>query len=336
MNQEFLALRKRAGLACAVQMLKCRMIGHISVADLYSHINANVLLGVDLAAIDLAILRRIGEVQLRRCTDHICRNGLDIVVHPLFTDFIVSERGHIRAIIAFGILERQLRLKDVDHARSVSRFLSYTSLIFRCNRDFDGVGRIVGQVVQASGRNLSIICLLERHSNIHKRCLPFSKTVIRLIEGKLNTTNLNDRARFELLSGHAAQQVYVLVLSRHRHVLNRDIDRRLLKGDDRCRSRAILIDARVVIRGNTVAAQEAGFGIDCECNDELLATVSNAAVRARLCAAPVFGEVEAGHTDLIVADGCLRAAIAVAGAAPCVGIPGHSGAVIRIKPNATC
>ena len=331
------------------------MLIHIFYADFDRSRNRNILLGV-LAVFKFAFIRRVADIQRRLCAEHgytcICRCG--ITVPPRFrTDLVAAVIvvcGNCLAIVGGGIPERQLRFEDIDVVgRIVDAGFCRCRVTLGGGRsthglgrygNFDGIGRIFGQVFKLVRNDIAVF-VLDRNGDINVLGLPGIKAV-RLIsvgclaEIKLYIANADFRAILELIGGDFALEVDVLVGSGDGHVLNGNIDFGLLEGHNRGLRGTVLVDTRACIGDNIVAAQETALAGYIKRNNQFFASNGGIALRIRFGAAPVFGEVKAGYANLVAADRGRYTATAAAGAAPCVDISGFSGAVISIDSNVAC
>ena len=255
------------------------MLIHIFCADFDRSRNRNILLGV-LAAFELAFIRRVADIQRRLCAEHgyacICRCGITVL--PRFQTYLIAAVivvcGDALAVVSAGILERQLRLENVDvSGRVVGAGFRGCRVTISGGRsthglgrygNFDGIGRIFGQVFKLVRNDIAVL-VLDRNGDIDVFGLPGIKAV-RLIsvgclaEIKLYIANADFRAILELIGGDFALEIDVLVSGRDGHILNGNIDFGLLEGHNRGLRGAVLVDTRACIGDNLVAAQETALG----------------------------------------------------------------------------
>ena len=246
------------------------MLIHIFCADFDRSRNRNILLGV-LAAFELAFIRRVADIQRRLCAEHSYVRRYSITVLPRFRTDLVAAVIVIcwdaLAVVSGGIFERQLRFEDVDvSGRIVDASLSSCCVTLCGGRsthglgrygNFDGIGRVVGQIIKLVGNDVAVL-VLDRNGDIDILSLPVFKAVVGKI--KFYVANADFSAVFELFGGDFALEIDVLVSGRDGHILNGNIDFGLLEGHNRGLRGAVLVDTRACIGDNLVAAQETALG----------------------------------------------------------------------------
>lgn len=190
--------------------------------------------------VNVAFIRRVADIQRRLCAEHgyacICRCGITVL--PRFQTYLIAAVivvcGDALAVVSAGILERQLRLENVDvSGRVVGAGFRGCRVTISGGRsthglgrygNFDGIGRIFGQVFKLVRNDIAVL-VLDRNGDIDVFGLPGIKAV-RLIsvgclaEIKLYIANADFRAILELIGGDFALEIDVLVSGRDGHILN--------------------------------------------------------------------------------------------------------------------
>ena len=335
MAQERCAVRQGAGLALAGCVLECGIRRHIGLTDLHSRSHTEVRPGVDLAVHDSIGVRRVGKRQLRGCA-HRIGVGLGFAVLPHGGGQVAVKAGRGVAVIALAVLEGQLRLENVDAGGAVARLLrcgvGRSACRLRRDRDRDRIGNVIFQVRQVS--NHVAVFIHDRDGDVHVFRLPSFKAVIVCVQVERNATDRGRCTGFQLVGSHAAEQIHILLRRRHRHRLDRHIDLRAFKGRNRKLRCAVCVDSSVGIREHIVAAEETVLWHDLKGDDQFMAARDSRAIRLCFHAAPIVGEVKAGHADLSIRqDAGSCAHIPIAGCAPLIRVSGLSGAGIGLQPD---
>ena len=316
-----------AAFKVAALMLELRLLGYIGFTDFHRNLNRGVL-----RERSRTLVVRQNQRWLR--SDHGRRIGNSLAMLPHLEVGSVVLLFVIRrfAQVDLAVLEGQLRLEDVDLGRVVLTGFyrcrcarAARTVSFRRYSNFNGVGCVFGQIIKLV-RNDVALCILYLDLNIHIFGLPRIKAVgffciVCLTEIKVDITGLDRRAVLELIGGHTAQQIHVLIRGRNGHILDGDVDLGLLEGHDRGLRGAVLVDACACVSDNIVAAQETSLRLNLKADNQLMAPIGDTAVLGD-CTDVVLGEVEAGDVHLIAADGCL--------CAHCIGVfaPSIVGAIL--------